>query len=224
MERVVVSIGGSIIDYEDVAFLKRLGRTLRDAGREVKLYIVAGGGKFSRLYISAGRDLGADERYLDWMGIRATRVNAMLLSAAIGEDANPYPPTSYSDAISRAKKAGIVVMGGTRPGRTTDGVAARLAQKVRAKRLINATDVDGVYSRDPKRYRNAKRIGSMSHDELIAISAGTEGKAGPTIVFDAVGSRIAKRAGIPLLVLDGKDLSSLKSAILGKRFSGTIVR
>ena len=223
MERVVVSIGGSILDYEDITFLRDLGRTLRDAGRKVNLFIVAGGGKVSRSYIAAGRELGASERYLDLMGIRATRINAMLLSAAIGEEANPFPPASYSHAIQEAKERRIVVMGGTRPGRTTDGVAARLAQKVDADRLVNASNVDGVYTKDPRRFRDARRVASMTHDDLIALSSGTAGKAGPTVIFDAVGARIIKKAGIALLVLDGRDLSSLRGAILGKRFKGTKV-
>ena len=223
MERVVVSIGGSILNYEDITFLRDLGRTLRDAGRKVNLFIVAGGGKVSRSYIAAGRELGASERYLDLMGIRATRINAMLLSAAIGEEANPFPPASYSHAIQEAKERRIVVMGGTRPGRTTDGVAARLAQKVDADRLVNASNVDGVYTKDPRRFRDARRVASMTHDDLIALSSGTAGKAGPTVIFDAVGARIIKKAGIALLVLDGRDLSSLRGAILGKRFKGTKV-
>ena len=223
MERVVVSIGGSILDYEDISFLRDLGRTLRDAGRKVKLFIVAGGGKVSRSYIEAGRELGASERYLDFMGIRATRINAMLLSAAIGEEANPFPPASYSRVIQEAKEMRIVVMGGTRPGRTTDGVAARLAQKVDADRLVNASNVDGVYTKDPRRFRDARRIDRMTHDDLIALSSGTAGKAGPTVIFDTVGARIIKKAGIALLVLDGRNLSSLRGAILGKRFKGTKV-
>ncbi|MFQ6106539.1 MAG: UMP kinase [Thermoplasmata archaeon] len=221
MDRVVVSIGGSILDYQDLSFLKKLGRALVEAGRMVKLYVVAGGGKVSRSYIRAGRKLGGSERYLDVMGIRATRMNAMLLSAAIGKDANPYPPASYSDAIKERSR--ILVMGGTRPGRTTDGVAARLAQRVKAKRLVNASDVDGVYTKDPKRYPDAKRINRMEYDDLIAMSIRARGRAGPTVIFDVVGAKIAKEARIPLLVLDGRDLTSLKNAILGKRFKGTVV-
>lgn len=223
MDKVVVSIGGSILDYEDVAFLKRLGRTLRETSRVVKLYVVAGGGKSSRSYITAGRELGASETYLDRMGIRATRINAMLLSAAIGGDANPYPPASYSHAIEAGKNSRIVVMGGTCPGRTTDGVAARLAQKVNARRLVNASNVDGVYTRDPKRYRDARRIARMTYDDLIELSSAVKGRAGPTIIFDIVGAKIVKRAKIPLLILDGRDLSSLRGAIHGRSFKGTVV-
>jgi len=43
------------------------------------------------------------------------------------------------------------------------------------------------------------------------------------VIFDTVGARIIKKAGIALLVLDGRDLSSLRGAILGKRFKGTKV-
>jgi uridylate kinase len=223
MENVVVSIGGSILDYGDITFLRDLGRALCDVSRRVKLYIVAGGGRFSRSYIKAGRELGASERFLDLMGIRATRINAMLLSAAIGEDANSFPPASYSHAIKEGKKSRIVVMGGTRPSRTTDGVSARLAEKVRAKRLVNASNVDGVYTKDPKRHRDARRMTSMTYDELVELSSITKGLAGPTAIFDIVGARIIKRARIPLLVLDGRDLVTLRDAILGRRFKGTTV-
>lgn len=223
MDNVVVSIGGSILDYGDIAFLRSLGRTLCDVSRTVKLYIVAGGGRFSRSYIKVGRELGASERFLDSMGIRATRINAMLLSAAIGKDANPFPPPSYSQAIKEGRKSRIVVMGGTRPGRTTDGVSARLAEKVNARRLVNASNVDGVYTKDPKRHQDARRMTSLTYDELVEFSRITKGHAGPTAIFDIVGARIIRKAGIPLLVLDGRDLVSLRDAILGRRFRGTTV-
>ena len=223
MDRVVVSIGGSIIDRKDTAFLRDLARTLRDASRSVKLYVVAGGGEYSRSYIRAGRALGADEKYLDLMGIKATRMNAMLLGAAIGREANPCPPASYAQAIRLAEEFRITIMGGTRPGRTTDGVAARLAEKVGARRLVNASNVDGIYTKDPRRFKDARLVPKMTYEELIALSRGTAWKAGPTVIFDIVGSRICKRAGIPLLVLDGRDLASLRAAILGNRFKGPTV-
>ena len=58
-------------------------------------------------------------------------------------------------------------MGGITPGQTTDAVAAVLAERVRADVFINVTSVDGIYSADPKKVRNAKRYDTLTPRQLV---------------------------------------------------------
>jgi uridylate kinase len=225
MDTVVISLGGSVLvpNEDDAHYIKSLVNVLRTVSEKQKLYIVTGGGKIARYYISVGRALGTDERDLDELGIKATRLNASLLIKALGGLTNPEPAKNFDEALEAGKIHKIVIMGGTKPGHTTDAVSAMLAEKVGAARLINATAVDGVYDSDPKKNQHAKKFQRMSHQELLAITSKSQGIAGPTVIFDPKGSDIIAKAKIALFVCHGRDLENLKQAILGDEFKGTVV-
>lgn len=188
-----------------------------------KLYVVTGGGKIARYYIHVGRELGADESFLDEMGIEVTRLNARLLIVALGDHAYHVPPKNYDEALHAGRTHSIVVMGGVSPGITTDAVSALLAERVKAERLVNATSVDGAYTSDPAKVPEAVRIPKMSHKDLVALVSATPGGAGPNTVFDPVGARVLERSKISLAIVAGRDLPNLRDALEGKRFKGTIV-
>ncbi|MCK5292141.1 MAG: UMP kinase [Thermoplasmata archaeon] len=225
MDIVVVSIGGSVLipDDNDFEYLSGLAELLVSLSRKVKLYIVVGGGRISRYYIKLGRKFGVDERILDEMGVSVTRLNAKLLISALSGNSNEYPATSVAEAVVIGSDHPIVVMGGTTPGHTTDGVAASLAEFVQADRVVNATAVDGVYTKDPNKYDDAEKITEMSFEELLECCKTSEWKAGPSNVFDAMGAEIIAKNRIPLLVVKGRDLEALESAMKGGSFSGTTV-
>jgi len=226
MDTVVISIGGSIIATEsmDAQFVKKVAALIREESKKFKIYAVVGGGKTARNYIDAARKLGADESTLDDIGIAATRLNARLLIAALGNAANPVPPEDINDAAALGKCYEIVVMGGTVPGHTTDAVAASLAEKVGAKRFINATSVDGVYTADPKKDKNAKKIEHLTHRELMEIVAKNGMGAGVNSVIDPVAALILFRSKLETVVVKGSDLAQLKKAIEGKDCGGTVVK
>jgi uridylate kinase len=224
-ERVVISLGGSVLvpGEGDAAYLQTLGALLHRLAGERQLFLVAGGGRPARAYIEAGRSLGLDERSLDEMGIVVTRLNARLLIQALGSDAFPRVATDYEEAEKAAETHTLVVMGGVRVSLTTDGVAAELAEKVEADRIVNATSVDGVYTADPLKDPDASRIDRMSYEELADIAGEPTGLAGPSMVFDPYATRVVTRAGIPLFVVHGRDLASLEGAIVGGDFVGTSI-
>jgi len=210
-------------DEGDTSYVRKIAKILIGASSKHKLYVVTGGGRTARQYIKAGRDLGADESYLDEMGIEVTRLNARLLIVALGQHANHTPPKNYEEAVQAGRAHSIVVMGGVSPGITTDAVSALLAERVKAKRVVNATSTDGVYTADPKEDQSAERIPKMTHKELVALLGPSPASAGPSHVFDAVGARVLERSKISLAVVDGNDLTNLRDAIEGKKFKGTLV-
>ena len=225
MEKVVLSLGGSVLvpGEDDATYLRDLARLLLGLSSHVKLFVVTGGGRLARYYIETGRSLGIGERTLDEFGIAVTRLNARLLSASLRGKSNREPATSYGEASRLARRYAIVVMGGTRPGHTTDRVCASLARLVRAQRIVNATSVDGVYNADPKRDPNAKLIPRLQFDDLVKLMGSGHRTAGPNMVFDPIAARVVARDKIPLSVVHGRDLRALRAAILGESFHGTCV-
>jgi uridylate kinase len=225
VERVVISLGGSVLvpGDGDPDYLASLAKLLSGLSLSHKLFAVTGGGKISRFYIETGRSLGARERRLDELGIEITRMNARLLAIPLGSRANPEPARTYAEAGRLSRRFGVVLMGGTAPGWTTDRVAASLARTVGAARLVNATSVDGVYTADPRKHPDARRLERITYAELIDLMGEGHTHAGPSLVFDPVAARVIASAEIPLLVVHGRDLAALRSAIVGEPFHGTIV-
>jgi len=225
MDTVVISIGGSILvpDDDDKDYIVKLASMLNRLSKELKLFVVVGGGRIARYYIKLGRSLGADESYLDDVGIAVTRLNARMLIVALGDSAYHIPAETFDEALSAAKNHSIVIMGGTHPGHTTDAVSAMLGERAGAVRLVNATSVDGVYTADPKKDPKAKRLKKITFSELIEICNKVAPGAGPNVVFDPLGAKIVARSGIETRVVHGRDLDELEKSILGKQFNGTIV-
>ena len=225
MDTVVISLGGSVLvpGDGDSEYIKTLSAILKELSESISLFIVCGGGRIARYYINAGRGLGLSESQLDELGIGVTRMNAGLLIAALGDCAYSRPARDVDQAHNAKEDYGIVVMGGTVPGHTTDAVSAMLAEKVGASRLVNATNVDGVYDSDPKKNPDARKFDSMTYEQLQGLSSVGHDMAGPNVIFDPKGLGIIAHKKIPLLVCNGRNLKALKDAIQGNDFEGTTV-
>lgn len=223
---VVVSVGGSVLlnSDGDGEYLVRLATLLREVGRTTPLVVTTGGGKTAREYIRLGRDLGLTEVELDEIGIEVTRLHARLLAAAVGPPTPAHPPASVALAVHELQRASPVILGGTEPGHTTDGVAALIASRVRAVRLVNATDVDGLYDEDPRTHPGAHRVPRTHWPEFRRrVLAATSGEAGQNFLFDRLGADTLARADIPLWIVHGRDLENLGAAIRGRPFEGSRV-
>jgi uridylate kinase len=221
---VVVSVGGSVLvtGTGDTRYLQGLSALLRECGRTLSLAVTTGGGRTAREYIGLGRALGLTEVELDEIGIEVTRLHARLLAGAIGGPTPERVPTSIREAVHELHRASPVILGGTEPGHTTDGVAALLAVRLRAVRVVNATDVDGVYDQDPRTHPDAERLESLSWGDFRAlVHRSTTGAAGQNFLFDRLGADLLARSGIPLCIVGGRDLSNLGSAIRGRPFDGS---
>jgi len=220
MKTVVVSIGGSVVlsDEADAAFLKTLTDLFKKISKEYKLFVIVGGGKIARRYIQLGRELGFDEDTLDLIGIDVTRVNARIITNLLGVSNKEIPHTT--DEAMKLDKS-IVVMGGTDPKHSTDLVGAELAQKTHAVRFVNATNVDGIYDKDPNKYKDAKQLKEVTIDQLIEQYGTKWGTAGKNIFMDEPALEIIKRAKLATSIVNGKRLDQLEKALTGQPFDGT---
>ncbi|KAA0007898.1 MAG: UMP kinase [Thermoplasmata archaeon] len=222
MQSVVLALGGSLIDLEDdTDFLKNLVSLFQNVSKVYRLYVVVGGGKTARKYIGFGRQLGVDERRLDELGISVTRLNALLV-ASLMEEVNNVIPSTTSEAAAVDKP--VVVMGGTTPGHSTDAVAAELAAKVSPERFVIATDVDGVYDRDPKKHDDAKLFDEVTIEELERMCGSKWGKAGENVVVDGPALSIIKGLNCDVFVVNGRNLGNLENTLYGKGFVGTKIK
>lgn len=223
---VVLSVGGSsfLTGDADERYLAELAALLKAFGRRTPLAVVVGGGRTARDYIALGRTIGLTEVELDELGIEVTRLHARLLAGGIGPPTPASPPTTVAQAVHELARASPVVLGGTEPGHTTDGVGALLAVRLRAARFVNATRVGGLFDRDPRKDPSARRRDRLPWAEFRAIvDREASDRAGQEFVFDRLGADLLARAGIPLAIVDGRDLRQLAAALGGRRFVGTRV-
>jgi uridylate kinase len=220
MEKIVLSLGGSVILSKDAnaSYLKKLAQMLLDVSTSYKLYIIVGGGMIAREYIQRGRELSFPEDVLDEIGVDITRVNAKILSHLL-QIANVKIPTTTNKALKVTTP--IVIMGGTSPGHSTDMVGAELTAKLHAQRYIIATNVDGVYDKDPNIYHDAVLLPEISIDQLIT-NFGTGWKtAGKNMVIDGPALKIIKQAKLSVSVVNGLKQEQLHKCICNQKFLGT---
>lgn len=221
--KIVLSVGGSVLaqDLRPEKF-KSYAAALREISKKNTVFTVTGGGRAARDYIEVARELGADEATCDLIGIELTRLNARLLIAALGEDAYFEPPLNYKEANSAGMSGKIVVMGGVTPGQTTDAVSAILAEFTGADLLINATSIDGVYTSDPRKNKDARKFEKLTPKQLIEIVTKTEMAAGANSPIDLLAAKIIERSNIRTVILSGENPENIIDAVNGKH-NGTLI-
>ena len=222
--RVVLRIGGSVVaspmNTELIGKYSELLKTLKKQGHEVA--VVVGGGSLAREFISIAKDLGLDEQAQDEIAISVSRVFAQLFTEKLDAlSCSPVPLTvdSAADCLARGK---ILVMGGLKPGMTTDSVAALIAERVEADLLVKGTDQDGIYNKDPKKHRGAVKLDLLSFDELTDVFSESEHKAGIHQVIDPEAVKILKRQQVKLIVVNGFVPGNILAAVNGESV-GTVV-
>ena len=223
--RIVIKVGGSVICPDgkpDVPFLKGFAaavRKLKKEGHEV--HIVGGGGMLCKSYVAAAKEFGLEDTALDVIGMKAGRFNALAVIAALNDIAYPVPPENFDD-IGKALSSGkVIVLGGLLPGQTHDAVAVQLAGYVKADILIKGTNVEGIYEKDPKKHKDAKRLEKISHERLFEIASHDIFVAGTSSIIDPQAALLLRRSNIKTLVVNIHDTKNLMDAIHGKGFVGT---
>lgn len=215
--KIVVTIGGSIL-VQDNSYkkFKEYAEIISQMNTEHKLYVVVGGGKPARDYISMARGLGASEALCDDVGIDVTRLNARLLITALEDAAYPKVPHNFTEALEYSQSGKLVVMGGTEPAHSTDAVGSILAEFIGADLLINATSVDGLYNKDPQKYSDAVKFEEITASDMMDLLSNKDIKAGTYEFLDHTAIGIIKRSKIKTVVVDGNDPENLLKAVYEK--------
>ena len=222
--KIVIAIGGSILLKEyDCKKFQEYSAILKDLASEHEIFVVIGGGKPAREYISVVRDLGAGEAQCDDIGIEVTRLNAKLMLAALGDVAYQRVPHNFQEALEFSATGKIVVMGGTEPAHSTDAVSAILAEYVHADKLINLTSVDGMYTKDPNKFDDAELVPEITATDLLEFLSGKDVKAGTYEFFDATAVQMIKRSNLETVITNGFKPENLIRAVNGEKIGTRII-
>ena len=185
-----------------------------------KFVIICGGGKIARnLQQTASKISNATEKDLDRLGIYATRYNAMLVRGIFNEYAQESVISNPNEKISFRNS--IIIAAGWKPGFSTDYDAVLLAKNLKIREVINMSNVDCVYDKDPNKHRNAKKIERINWDGFRKLISG-KWKAGMNAPFDPVAAKEAQKLKIKVKII-GNDLKNLQNLLNGKKFRGTVI-
>jgi uridylate kinase len=222
----VISLGGSIVapDAVDEAFLKNfvaLIRAFLAVEPERRFIFVVGGGAPARVYQNAYRNISpvAEDGEADWIGIMATRLNAQLVRALMSEWCSQDVVT---DPTAAAMTGRVLVAAGWKPGFSSDNDAVLLAERFGADSVINLSNIEQVYTDDPRKNPEAKPIDRISWPDFRAL-VGDEWKPGKNVPFDPVASRRAAELGLRVVCAAGRDLENLGKILRGEPFLGTTI-
>ena len=221
-KRIVIKLSGRIFGMDNVKLLKDYASFLVKISKICQPIIIAGGGNIARHYIAHARSSGADESTLDELGIEISRLNAKLLIYALKDKAYSHPPTTLQEVRHAVDDGLIVVAGGLHPGQSTNGTAALIAEKINAEQFLNATDVDGVYDRDPNKFKNAKKFKRIELKNLRNMLVHEDSLAGGYDLMDIVALKIIERSKIKTRILQA-DIKILEKAIKGADVGTEIV-
>jgi len=223
--RVLLKVSGEALMGEggygiDVATVDRIAADVKDAadaGSEICM-VIGGGNIFRGI---AGAAKGIDRATADYMGMLATVMNALAMQAALERMGVPSrvqsaitmnnvcEPYVRRRAIRHMEKGRVVIFaaGTGNPFFTTDTAAALRAAEMSCNAMLKATQVDGVYSADPKKYPDAVRYESLSYHEVLARDLA---------VMDASAISLSRENGIPILVFSLHDRGALAKVLRGQ--------
>jgi uridylate kinase len=222
--RIVLRIGGSVVASPvNPDLICKYADLLKDLKTQKhELVVIVGGGTLARELIAVARDVGLDEQGQDEIAISVSRVFAQLFLKKLGETGCGTVPLTLEDAAKCLAKRKVVIMGGLKPGMTTDTVAALVAEKVKADLLVKATDQDGVYDKDPKEHPDAVKLDHLRFEDLSHVFSEDKHKAGIHQIIDPKAVKILKRHRLKVVVVNGFKPSNVLMAVK-KKPVGTLI-
>lgn len=224
-ETIVMSVGGSLIvpGAIDTTFLTSLKKfiDMETTSKGRRFIIIAGGGRTARNYQDAAgavSDLDAED--LDWMGIHATRLNGHLLRTIFRHTAHRVMITNPDEILDVPKNEKVVIAAGYRPGSSTDLRAVQIAEKIGATKVINLSNIDYVYTADPRTSPDAQKIESISWTDFRALIP-ADWDPGLSSPFDPIAAKVAQRDNIEVAIINGDKLVEVVKYLDGEEFIGT---
>jgi uridylate kinase len=223
--RVLLKVSGEALMGDetygiDIGTVDRIAADVKEAVEAgTQLCMVIGGGNIFRGLSGAAK--GIDRATADYMGMLATVMNALAMQAALERSGVPsrvqsaIPMSSVCEpyirrrAIRHMEKGRVVIFaaGTGNPFFTTDTAAALRAAEMNCNAMLKGTQVDGVYSADPKREPNAERYDFLSYHEVLARDLQ---------VMDASAISLSRQNGIPIIVFSIHARGSLAAVLRGE--------
>lgn len=221
-EDLIISVGGSLIypDEINVDFLKKFRDLILKQIKRKRFFIFVGGGKIARKYQKVLSEFGVSNEEKDWAGILASRLNASLLKNALKDYC--YPEIIFDPTKKIKLKEDILIAAGWKPGWSTDYDAVLLAKNFGLKKIINLTNIDYVYAKDPKKFPKAKPFKKISWEKFRKI-VGSKWSPGLSTPFDPIAAKLAQKLKISVVIINGNKLSRLENFLNNKPFIGTII-
>ncbi len=225
MKTVVLSLGGSLVIPDqniDVNYLKKFRKFILALIRKKwRIVIVVGGGRINSKYNQAAKTVTKIKPVdLDWIGIKACRLNSELIRAIFAQYAFDKVVINPNTRIKTKKP--VIIGTGWVPGCSSDKDAVLLAKNLGAKKVINLTDVDYVYDKDPDRYQGAKPIKKISWPAYKKMF-GDKWTPRMSAPFDPMATKLAWRLGLEVVILNGRKLKNLQNYLNNKNFKGTVI-
>lgn len=225
-EYVVVSVGGSLIvpDEIDTTFLTNFRELiLKKTSDGLSFFIITGGGKTARRYQDAAKEVHGelDGDDLDWLGIHSTRLNAHLFRALFAEQAQAKIVKNPTRKVS--SRASVIIGAGWKPGWSTDYCAVMAAKQLGAKKLVNLSNIDYVYDKDPRKFPDAVKIEESNWADFRKLIP-DHWDPGLSSPFDPIAAKEAEALGLEVAIINGKKLNEFENYLSGKPFVGSIIK
>ena len=222
--RIVLRIGGSVVASPlNPTLIGKYADTLESLKKEGHdVAVVVGGGTYAREFIKAARDLGLNEKAQDEIAISVSRVFAQLLLKRLERLGCESIPLTIDEAVKCLHEGKIAVMGGLKPGMTTDTVAALIVEQSSADLLLKATDQEGVYDKDPRNHSDAVKLDHLRLEDLDRVCAEDKHKAGIHQIIDPEAVKILKRHRVKVVVVNGFKPENILMATKGKHVGTSI--
>ena len=187
-----------------------------------KFIIITGGGKTARNYQDAAKKITKLTRDdLDWLGIHATRINAHFIRTIFRNHAYPKIIKNPNEKIIFKEK--ILIAAGWKPGFSTDYDAVLIAKNFKIKKLVNLSNIDYVYDKDPNKFKDARKIENISWKEFRKI-VGDKWDPGLNSPFDPVASKEAEKLKMEVAIINGNNLGNFEKYLGEYDFVGSVIK
>ena len=224
-KHIVISLGGSLIvpDEIDTEFVDTFVKMIRGyVTLGFKFLIITGGGKLCRKYNDSLKSItDPSDNDLDMMGIAATRINAEFVRICFSDSA--YEKVVLDPDYIPSTDKPVVIGCGWKPGNSSDLAAVHGAKSIEADTIINLSNINFVYDKDPKNNSDAKPLPQMSWSDFRELLP-KDWAPGVNAPFDPVAAKSAESFGYTVIILNGKNIDNLKKYLDGENFMGTVIK
>lgn len=221
-ETIIISLGGSVfLPAEfDIDFLKKFRDLILKYSERNRFLIYVGGGKICRIYQKALAEFGGNSRRIDWLGIHITRLNAQIIKNLFKKISHPEIIINPEKKICLKKD--ILIAAGWKPGWSTDYDAVLLAKNLGAKTILNISNVDYVYDKNPKKFSKTKSFKKLNWPEFRQI-VGEKWLPGLSLPFDPIAAKLAQELKMTVAIINGQKLDRVDNFLNKKSFVGTVI-